>query len=279
MRIAVHLLALSGALCLAPFALATDPVGAAECAVCHQEVVDALALTPHAASHGWDADAACESCHGPGQAHIESGGEASLILRPQEQSREESSRNCLSCHRDQRSHFNAARSLHRLSDVGCLDCHSPHATNTNMLAREGADQCGSCHQNIVAQFDLPRAHPLGNRGEECTSCHDPHGARTLRTSLTARNATCNQCHFEKAGPFVFAHDVTMVDGCNACHTVHGSSNRHLLTHETQVNLCYQCHAASSTPVWHSTPRFLNEKCTACHSAIHGSNTSRFFLEE
>ncbi|NIN09987.1 MAG: cytochrome C, partial [Gemmatimonadales bacterium] len=87
------------------------------------------------------------------------------------------------------------------------------------------------------------------------------------------------CHFDKAGPFLYDHDVVMVDGCASCHEVHGSPNRHLLKHEPQVNLCYQCHSASVTPGWHSAPRFLNEKCTACHTAIHGSNTNPFFLEE
>ena len=37
------------------------------------------------------------------------------------------------------------------------------------------------------------------------------------------------------------------NGCAACHEVHGSPNRHLLRHQTQVNLCYECHSASVTP--------------------------------
>jgi predicted CXXCH cytochrome family protein len=73
--------------------------------------------------------------------------------------------------------------------------------------------------------------------------------------------------------------VVIVDGCASCHVVHGSPNRHLLRHQTQVNLCYECHSGSVTPGWHSAPRFLNEKCTACHTAIHGSNTNPLFLEE
>jgi predicted CXXCH cytochrome family protein len=81
------------------------------------------------------------------------------------------------------------------------------------------------------------------------------------------------------GPFLYSHDVVIVDGCASCHVVHGSPNRHLLRHQTQVNLCYECHSGSVTPGWHSAPRFLNEKCTACHTAIHGSNTNPLFLEE
>ena len=89
---------------------------------------------------------------------------------------------------------------------------------------------------------------------------------------------CGDCHFEKVGPFVYNHDTQIVDGCVACHENHGSTNRHLLRHESQVNLCYECHSASFTPGWHSAPRYVNQKCTSCHTAIHGSNTDQFFLE-
>jgi len=70
-----------------------------------------------------------------------------------------------------------------------------------------------------------------------------------------------------------------VDGCKACHQVHGSAGRHLLTHSRQINLCYQCHSGAVTPGFHSAATFLNEKCGACHTAIHGSNTNQFLLEE
>ncbi len=84
---------------------------------------------------------------------------------------------------------------------------------------------------------------------------------------------------DKEGPFLYEHDVSIVDGCRACHTVHGSANRHLLTDARQINLCYKCHPATQTPGFHNASAFLNEKCAACHTAIHGSNTNEFFLEE
>ena len=107
---------------------------------------------------------------------------------------------------------------------------------------------------MSAQFDLPRSHPV----EDCTTCHAPHADRSLRTDTALFRQVCTDCHFEKQGPFMFDHDVIMVDGCVSCHEVHGSPNRHLLKHEPQVNLCYQCHSASVTPGWHSVPQFLNE---------------------
>ena len=91
--------------------------------------------------------------------------------------------------------------------------------------------------------------------------------------------TCESCHFEKVGPFVYDHGTLLPDGCASCHEVHASTNRHLLRHDSQVNLCYECHNANVTPGWHSASRFVNQKCSACHSAIHGSNTNQFFLED
>jgi predicted CXXCH cytochrome family protein len=70
-----------------------------------------------------------------------------------------------------------------------------------------------------------------------------------------------------------------MDGCRSCHQIHGSPNRHLLTHSRQINLCYECHSGANTPGFHGAEQFLNEKCTACHTAIHGSNTNQLFLEE
>jgi predicted CXXCH cytochrome family protein len=92
------------------------------------------------------------------------------------------------------------------------------------------------------------------------------------------NFTCDKCHAEKTGPFLYPHDASAVDGCAACHRVHGSPNRHLLTHERQINLCYQCHPGTQMPGFHSPGAFVNKKCTACHAAIHGSNTHPSFRE-
>ncbi len=259
----------------APVGAEEEYVGSETCAACHDEIAAAFARTPHARSPYWDEERGCESCHGPGTAHVEEGGDPARIVRFGELSARQASETCLSCHRKQEAHFSSMQSLHRLGDVGCNDCHDPHGSHDKLLRAEGSELCSRCHQAIAAQFDLPRSHPIA----ECAKCHNPHATKSLRTDRSLFRDTCGDCHFDKAVPYVYSHDVVFVDGCAACHEVHGSPNRHLLKHEPQVNLCYQCHSASVTPGWHSVPRFLNEKCTACHTAIHGSNTSPFFLEE
>lgn len=253
--------------------------GRSDCAVCHEDVVTAFGKTGHAVAPGWDPATGCQSCHGPGDAHIEAGGDAEAIVRPLLLPRGESSDGCLSCHQHRETHFSGKRSLHRLEDVGCLDCHNPHLSTPNMLREKGAGQCAGCHAAVAAQFDLPRAHPMGEGGPGCVSCHNPHATRSFRGNPADTYRTCESCHFEKVGPFVYDHGSLSVGGCGSCHEVHGGLNRHLLRHETQINLCYECHTAAQTPGWHSAAQYANRKCTACHTAIHGSNTSQIFLEE
>jgi DmsE family decaheme c-type cytochrome len=250
-----------------------------DCAICHEETAAAFLKTGHAGAPGWDGKTDCQSCHGPGDAHIEEGGDPERIIRPQTLSSRESSDTCLACHQREEKHFSARQGIHRLGDVGCISCHDPHSAARAMLPVQGAKLCSECHQAVTAQFSMPRSHPMGEGGVGCVSCHEPHASRGQHPSRTGTDDSCGSCHFEKTGPFLYAHDTLSVDGCGSCHEVHGSTNRHLLVHATQANLCYECHTAGVTPGWHSAPRFLNEKCTACHAAIHGSNSSQFFLED
>ncbi len=249
-----------------------------DCAMCHEEVVAAYQKTGHALATVKDGGAGCQSCHGPGDAHIEEGGDPDKIIRPQSLSPEASSDGCLTCHGRRENHFSARQGIHRLGEIGCIDCHNPHSAADAMLRAEGAALCSECHQAVTARFTMPRSHPMADNGPGCVSCHNPHDGRRSHPSRIATEV-CGRCHFEKTGPFLYGHDTTLVDGCSTCHEVHGSTGRHLLVEETQVNLCYSCHGAGVTPGWHSARRFLGEKCTACHTAIHGSNTSQYFLEE
>ena len=91
----------------------------------------------HAASSSQPGAIACESCHGSGKEHVDSGGDPEKIARLGELGPRESSKACVSCHKKQEGHFNVRQAIHRLGDVGCNDCHVVHESRSDrhQLAR------------------------------------------------------------------------------------------------------------------------------------------------
>ncbi len=251
-------------------------VGSEVCGACHEEVAVEFTRTAHATAKGWDAEASCESCHGAGEKHVESG-EPADIRRFAELARTDAAAVCLTCHGNMHRSTRGGDSIHRRGDIACSDCHNPHTTTDKLVPRNRIELCGRCHQEVLAQFDMPTHHPLGTAAEGCANCHDPHGTGVQRThNLAATGGVCADCHRDKVGPFVFPHDVSILDGCKACHVMHGSPNRHLLNTTRQITLCFQCHASPGGP--HTPSNLVNQKCTTCHVDIHGSNTHSSFRE-
>ncbi len=67
-----------------------------------------------------------KGCHGPGAEHVAGGGDKTKIFVFEGKSRQETSNRCLTCHGEGKEQSHFAESAHASSDVGCLDCHSPH---------------------------------------------------------------------------------------------------------------------------------------------------------
>ena len=116
-----------------PDAQATVPahaefVGADTCATCHEEVAKKFATNPHtkmALMHG-GTGVTCENCHGAGSEHVAGGGDVSKIFNPAKHSTKEVDEKCESCHSG--AHPNFDRSPHAKANVGCISCHSIHAS-------------------------------------------------------------------------------------------------------------------------------------------------------
>ena len=104
-------------------------VGIDTCKTCHEDLYkNNFEKTPHFKTTIDDGHG-CESCHGPGSAHVEGGGDVSKIISFKSMSKQDANARCLSCHGEKHEQRHFSSSPHASSDVGCLDCHSPHHGN------------------------------------------------------------------------------------------------------------------------------------------------------
>jgi len=293
-------------------ALTEEYVGSEACKDCHEEQFKKFGHTSHARLinlASWKKKVTgCESCHGPGKAHIEEG-DPGKIISFKNRSPKENSETCLSCHAGKEEHNNYRRGEHWRNDIGCTDCHSAHgdpgganlASSNTFVSAANAEKpgfstikllkvsdpqlCLGCHGEVKHQFNQPFHHKVLEGAMRCTDCHNPHGGfETKQTRLaTGADAACMKCHADKQGPFTFEHAPIKTEGCTACHTPHGASNPRLLKTSSVSQLCLECHSVDHgvgalEPVGptHNINQQYNN-CTACHVKIHGSRSSPVFF--
>lgn len=260
-----------------------DYVGSEACVTCHAAEGKTFDSNPHAKlalEHGGKG-VTCESCHGPGKAHVESGGDKTKILDLAAANSKTLDATCLGCHAD--AHPNFLRSPHAKANVSCISCHSVHqaAPETAMLKVGQPALCFQCHTDIKPQFDMPFHHRINEGLVKCSDCHDSHGTfgnNNLKSTVD-QNAICTKCHTETRGPFVYEHAVVKAEGCLGCHTPHGSQNARLLNMPNVNTLCNQCHSPVASATVHGISAGSSEltPCTSCHTYIHGSNINPAFL--
>ena len=247
------------------------------CTACHSDVADAFGATVHgrAEMSGWQGSDRCESCHGPGQAHIDAGGDASLIVNPATADAMASQAACSSCHSGNTGAFWHG-SAHDRNDVSCSSCHNAHepwqeAREVNNKALN--ENCLTCHRDMRKHLYQRSGHPLREGQMTCVSCHDPHGTPTEGSiSALTKNDKCYECHADKRGPYLYEHTPVRED-CMTCHDAHGSNQTQMLV-ASAPRLCQSCHLfghhqtvpGMSRQVWNQ-----NRSCLNCHPRIHGSN--------
>lgn len=263
-------------------ALPPGYVGSQMCETCHTDVAHTFADNPHTKMvfmHG-DKNLTCENCHGPGQAHVQGGGDVTKIFRFDKATPKQIDERCLGCHST--AHPDFMRSPHAKAGVSCISCHSVHhSTGPKLLLAKQPKLCESCHTDVKAQFAMPFHHPVPEGAVKCTDCHDVHGtfnANNLR-STADQNRVCTKCHMDVRGPFVFEHAAVKAVGCLGCHSPHGSQNARLLNMPTVNTLCNQCHSPVSEGTFHSMGQGSSAltPCTNCHTEIHGSNLHPAFI--
>jgi predicted CXXCH cytochrome family protein len=227
-------------------------IGSKECDQCHSDIYKSFQTADHAhlIAEGTNAiNAGCESCHGPGSLHSDSGGD----VKPPYS---------FTAGRPQTTSYGAR-----------VEVPPARATET---------VCYQCHADVRGQFNLPSHHPVPEGKMSCTQCHSPHKGSIYvagGTSLLSENQGCLRCHPAQRGPYVFEHEAVR-DGCTICHTAHGSVNAKMLT-ARDANLCLKCHFQQLTGGKiliggkDHTGSLQQGTCwtAGCHEAVHGSRVS------
>ncbi|MCI0744323.1 MAG: hypothetical protein L0Y58_02855, partial [Verrucomicrobia subdivision 3 bacterium] len=171
-------------------------MGSQSCAECHENITRDFPTATHAKLQARGTNAlnmGCESCHGAGSLHNQSGGARDTIINPRK-----SPEVCFQCHLDKRGEFNLPHRHPVLEGkMGCNDCHNPHkgqviiAGGTSLMGEN--DTCFQCH--TMQRGPYVYEHEASREG--CLICHKPHGSVNEKM-LTERNAAlCLKCHFQQ----------------------------------------------------------------------------------
>jgi DmsE family decaheme c-type cytochrome len=269
-------------------------VGSDTCLLCHDNMESTLKGTPH-----WqrlnprspEAKEGCESCHGPGQLHVDDDAKGHIRkftkLKP-----EEINGTCLTCH-NRGQHAAWEGSKHDRRNLSCLTCHSVHYPKSpayQLVKSTMTQLCATCHRTEVAKTERAPAHmPVREGKMTCASCHNAHGSITNIKALRTGNSIaelCVTCHTEMRGPMLWEH-APVRESCATCHDPHGSSNDRMLVVRMPM-LCQRCHVATRHPASiydrdeitvNKSNRMFGRSCVNCHSNIHGSNhpSGQFFM--
>lgn len=256
------------------------------CKMCHQDRFTSYTKSIHANKDIRRSPAnekGCDSCHGPGAAHIQKGGGKGTGMIGFGKGKVDAavkSAQCLSCHGDSRSLPFWDMSKHNSAGVSCDGCHTVHSEKKKNLKTAQPDLCLSCHRDIRGQMAKQSHHPLREGKVTCTDCHEPHGGlgqKMVRAGSV--NELCYRCHADKRGPFLWEHSPVQ-ENCQTCHTAHGSNHGKLLISRVP-QLCESCHddanhignILTSFNTFQGnarTNRMFARSCLNCHSEIHGS---------
>ena len=283
----------------------TGFAGSEACKTCHADIWQNFYKNAHYRSIVLGKEpperTGCEACHGPAKGHVEARGGRTTIPRAFSlMAAPQALDTCLACHTKDVSRAEIRRSSHTQGNVACNTCHSIHKPQTPkyLLAKRQTDLCYGCHSGVRTQFAMPFKHRVNEGVIHCTDCHNPHGtpAPSWRMGLRPRmvqtshdgEQPCLRCHTDKRGPFAFEHPGVRLEGCDTCHSPHGSTNARQLRRPVVFTLCLECHNGAGSfgrqadgitiqSASHNMadPRYQN--CTTCHVRIHGSNADPLFL--
>ena len=273
----------------AELALPAGHAGAAACLTCHDTHKD-FNKTLHGRKvlSNPKLSNSCESCHGPGAAHAETGDKDKIVSFKGMESAAVADA-CFKCHTN-KNLLLWKTSHHNQGGVSCLQCHSVHESEgRKSLKKPGVfteksqtETCLQCHKKQKSEMRLASHHPIPEGKMTCASCHNPHGGIDGNLKADSSEELCAKCHVEKAGPYANEHP-PVSDSCMNCHKPHGSANDKLLK-QAQPYLCLNCHKFPHTTTANGfTGVSLSREeqrgnCVDCHKEIHGSDRKASFKD-
>jgi len=269
-----------------------DPyVGNALCLRCHEQMLLGLEPSPH----GGDAfdslfERGCQSCHGPGRAHVQDPDNESQRPRVAKWNVNESIGLCTSCH-DIGDHGSG----HAANGVACSDCHDFHDWESGIVP--GSDvrpRCQTCH---AADGEWRFEGPHGESSDlACTECHELMGAAEMAaaprtgTGPSAEPTSddrdpyvgsemCSACHedlVQSLEPSPHGGETLEAVFEHGCQTCHGPGRAHVRNPDdpahqprigngavaSQNQVCQECHGESSHGAGHAAQ---DVSCSGCHS--------------
>lgn len=261
-------------------------VGSEVCLMCHSDISKSWALTTHRRIlfNKEPKNNGCEACHGPGGAHVEAGGDANKILKPQELPPHKLADTCLKCHTGE--HVSMWQtSVHARAKVSCIKCHDVHKPGDKELLTdvENAKLTVEGLTRAIKQADMAANIAPEGSPEKLTAVKKVKELQAqleeMRKQLkgaetayrrTAEPYVCYDCHKQQEVQSKMPSHHPIAEGkvrCSDCHNPHGGVNG-TLKQETVNETCGTCHAEKTGPFVFDHPA-VSDECTNCHSP-HGS---------
>ncbi|MHC4472772.1 MAG: cytochrome c3 family protein [Planctomycetota bacterium] len=287
-------------------------VGITECEECHPDRHESLGTSFHRSllSSEKNGSKGCESCHGPGLAHADDGGDGP-IRHPRKADPREINGVCLRCHaevlvRPARGHRDWVEGEALGKKVrACVTCHSVHVDANSKAYDEtlgpvpdiaalekhakyvSASRCIDCHPGFHPEMRRSGHARLLAEGKTCGTCHGPGSLHAesggdrrkilypKKQRPAAIDATCNGCHAKGEALARWTCSEHSKEGisCIVCHDANGRAGKTL--RKPQFELCGSCHLDVKTKLRLPNRHRVREgrlDCTNCHDP-HG-NTAK-----
>ena len=252
-----------------------DYAGAEACSACHSVHSDIFNKSIHAKAAPKDVQygAGCESCHGPGKAHIQAIEAAAgddvkiaaakkLIFGFNGKPAENSGR-CLTCHVTSHDQSLFDKSEHKLHGVACQSCHSAHLTDA---------------LDVRNKVEAPLTQAQFFRSPRIAEQN-----RWLTQSLLRlpQPQLCYSCHSTVQAQFALPTHHRVPEGlmkCTDCHNAHGTNNQPMLK-KTAWEGCVECHTEKRGPFVFEHAAVKVEGCAGCHTPHGGVNRQLLLRRE